>query len=48
MPTFAWAILLKPFFLLLLSVTVLIPSRMAVRRWMKDGELKRLLLRRIS
>ena len=48
MPDFAWAILLKPFLLLLLSVTILIPARLAVQRRMKDGWLKRLLLRRIS
>jgi hypothetical protein len=48
MPTFVWAIVLKPFALLVLSVCVLIPARLAVQRRMKDGKLKRLLLRRIG
>ena len=48
MPPFVWAILLKPFLLLVLSVLVLIPARIAVQRKMKDGKLKRLLLRRIG
>jgi signal transduction histidine kinase len=47
-PNFAIAILIKPFVLLILSVCVLIPARMAVERRMKDGKLKRLLLRRIG
>ena len=48
MPPFVWAILLKPFVLLVLTIVVLLPARKAVERKMKDGRLKRLLLRRIS
>lgn len=48
MPTFVIAMLIKPFALLILSVLVLVPARLAVQRRMKDGWLKRLLLRRIS
>lgn len=47
MPTFAWAILLKP----LIALIILVPIRLLViwiERRMKDGKLKRLLLRRIS
>jgi signal transduction histidine kinase len=47
MPNFAWAILLKP----LIALVILVPIRMLVvvlERRMKDGKLKRLLLRRIS
>jgi hypothetical protein len=42
------AAFLKPFALLVLAVVVLIPARMAVAKWLPDGKLKRLLLRRIS
>ena len=48
MPDFAIAILIKPFVLLIISALFLIPGRLAVERWMKDGKLKRLLLRRIG
>lgn len=47
MPHFAWAILLKP----LVALIVFVPLRMLVgvlQRRMKDGKLKKLLLRRIS
>ena len=42
------AIVAKPFVLLVLAVTVLYPARLACERGMKDGKLKRLLLRRIN
>jgi hypothetical protein len=48
MNTFVIAILIKPFAMLALCALVLVPARMAVQRKMKDGKLKRLLLRRIS
>lgn len=48
MPNFVMALLLKPFVLLVISVVFLIPGRLAVQHWMKDGRLKRLLLRRIG
>ncbi len=42
------AILLKPFVLFALAVCVLYPARMAVARFVPDGRVKRLLLRRVS
>lgn len=48
MADFVLALLLKPFVLLIISVLFLIPGRLAVQHWMKDGRLKRLLLRRIG
>lgn len=47
MDAWAWALLLKPFALLVLAVTVLIPVRLLLQRKMRDGKLKRLLLWRI-
>lgn len=47
METFVWALLLKPVMLLVLAVLVLIPARLALQRYMKDGKLKRILLWRI-
>jgi hypothetical protein len=47
MPPFVWALLLKP----LIALAILVPIRLFVvllQRRMKDGKLKRLLLRRIS
>jgi hypothetical protein len=43
-----WAILLKPLLFLILCGAVLYPARRAVMRWMPDGKLKRLLLRRVN
>ena len=40
--------MLSPFLLLILAVTILIPVRHFLRKRMKDGWLKRLLLVRIS
>lgn len=48
MPDFAWALLLKPFVLLLLAVVVLTPARRYVERRMRDGKLKKLLLTRVN
>lgn len=39
------AVLLKPFATLLFFVVFCLPARLAVQRWMKDGKLKRLLLK---
>ena len=47
MPSFVWGLLLKP----LIALAILVPARLLVvllQRSMKDGKLKRLLLRRIS
>ena len=46
----AWllAILLKPFFMLVLAAAVLYPARKAVERWWPEGRIKRLLLFRVS
>lgn len=48
METWAWAVLLKPVGAFVLFLCVLIPARMAVERFMKDGRLKRLLLYRFN
>jgi len=39
--------LLKPFVLLIVLGLICLPARLAVERWMKDGKLKRLLLRKL-
>jgi hypothetical protein len=44
----AWAMFFRPFMLLILAVAILYPARMLLQRYMKDGWLKRLLLRRIN
>ena len=41
------AIVLKPFALLVLAVVVLIPARLAAQRFIPEGRIKRLLLRRV-
>jgi hypothetical protein len=48
MDTLFFAFLLRPFVLLLLILFVLAPAVYAVRRFMPDGKLKRLLLTRIN
>lgn len=40
--------IVRPFLLLILAVVVLYPARVACQRYMRDGWLKRLLLRRIN
>jgi hypothetical protein len=42
-----WAIVIKPLVLIALSALVLYPIRRAVIRYMRDGWLKRLLLKDI-
>ena len=42
------ALILKPFALLFLFAFICMPGRLLVQRFMKDGRLKRLLLKRIS
>lgn len=42
------AVLLRPFMLFVLAVFVLYPARMAVQKHMRDGKLKRLLLKRVN
>lgn len=46
----AWqiAVFLKPFVLLVLAACVLYPARIAVKRYLPEGKLKRFLLFRIS
>ena len=46
--TTAFALLLKPFVILVFFALVLIPARLAVMRFMPDGKLKRLLLTRVD
>lgn len=45
---FILSFLLRPMILIVLFVGVLYPCRLWVMRKMKDGKLKRLLLRRIA
>ena len=42
------AIVVKPFALLALAITVLYPCRRACEKYMREGRLKRLLLRNID
>lgn len=46
--TVALAMILRPFVLLLVMVVFCAPVTYAIRRWMRDGALKRLLLRPIG
>jgi hypothetical protein len=39
------SLVLKPFIALLVFGLICLPARLAVHRWMRDGKLKRLLLR---
>lgn len=48
MKTWQIAILVKPFATFVLAACVLYPCRKAVERYMRDGKLKRLLLRRVN
>lgn len=48
MPDFMIGVILKPFALFGLAYVVLTPARRAVEKRMKEGKLKRLLLRKIS
>lgn len=48
MEPFILAILIKPFILLILAVCVFWPMKAAIRRYMKDSKLKRLLLKDIG
>lgn len=47
MDAWAWALLIKPFVLLLVAGCVLIPVRLLIDRKLKDGKLKRFLLWRL-
>lgn len=40
----AWIVLLRPFFTLLVAAVVLLPARLAARRYLPEGRVKRLLL----
>jgi hypothetical protein len=42
------AMFLRPFVFLAIWVLILYPARLSVQKFMKEGWLKRLLLRRIS
>ena len=46
--SWALAVLLRPLILVLLAVMILTPARLAVQRFLPDGKLKRLLLRRVG
>ena len=45
--TWLLAVVLKPFFALVLFGLICLPARLAVQRWMPEGKLKRLLLREV-
>ena len=45
---FAMSVFFRPFVLLILAIAVFYPVKLAVNKWMKDGRLKRLLLREIN
>lgn len=44
----ALAVVLRPLFVLVLAMLVLVPARNLVRRKMKEGKLKRFLLFRVG
>jgi hypothetical protein len=44
----ALAIVIKPFVLFVLAVCVLYPARVLTQKYMREGRLKRLLLRRVG
>jgi hypothetical protein len=48
MDPWIWAVLLKPFAALLFFGVFVLPGRLLVERCMKDGKLKRLLLKRVG
>ena len=48
MEGYQWALVLKPLAALVFFGLVLLPIRLAVMRWMPEGKLKRLLLRRVD
>lgn len=48
MEPWVWAVLLKPFAALFLFGVICLPFRLLVQRRMKEGRLKRLLLKRVG
>lgn len=42
------ALLIKPLVLIALAVFVLYPARIAVQKWLPEGRVKKLLLRRVN
>jgi hypothetical protein len=48
MEGYQWAIVLKPLGALVFFGLVLLPIRLAVQKWMPEGKLKKLLLRRVD
>ena len=48
MEPWAIALLLKPLVLLVLAVLVFYPAKLAVKKWLPEGKLRSLLLRRIN
>ena len=48
MEGYQWAIVLKPLGALVFFGLVLLPVRLAVQKWMPEGKLKKLLLRRVD
>lgn len=48
MSTLEIALVLKPLAALVLFGLILLPIRLAVKRWLPEGKLKRLLLTRVA
>ena len=48
MEPWQWAIYLRPFVLLAVILLVCLPIRLAAQRYLPEGKVKRLLLRRIG
>lgn len=46
MESWHWAVLLRPLFLLILFVLIVIPLEVAFIRWFPEGRIKRFLLNR--
>jgi hypothetical protein len=47
MEPWEWATLLKPLLAFVVLVAICVPVRMAAQRWLPEGRIKRLLLRRL-
>jgi hypothetical protein len=47
MEPWEWAILLRPLLALVVLAAICIPVRLAAQRWIPEGRIKRLLLRRL-
>lgn len=46
--TVFWVALLKPFVSILVMVAIVLPITLAVKKWLPEGKLKRLLFTRLG